>query len=128
MEFKPPERKSRPHTPLKEYRGDSVKDIRGPNLDMVRDRLQPDWVQVWLSNPKWFTPYTSMPQPFARNQNPQTAQPQFGGNGLKQTTAVRDALMNYNRLMERDGTYVPPVAAKPAAGAPAAKKQGAVQP
>ena len=67
-------------------------------------------------------------QPFARNQNPQTAQPQFGGNGLKQTTAVRDALMNYNRLMERDGTCVPPVAAKPAAGAPAAKKQGAAQP
>ena len=83
-------------------------------------------MQVWLSNPKWFTPYTSMPQPFAKNQKlfPQ----HFGGNGLKQTTAVGDALMNYNRLMERDGTYVPPVAAKPAAGAPAAKKQGAVQP
>ena len=105
---------------------DPKKDIRGPNLDMVRDRLQADWVQVWLSNPKWFTPYTSMPQPFAKNQKlfPQ----HFGGNGLKQTTAVRDALMNYNRLMERDGTYVPPVAAKPAAGAPAANKQGAAKP
>ena len=105
---------------------DPKKDIRGPNLDMVRDRLQPDWVQVWLSNPKWFTPYTSMPQPFAKNQKlfPQ----HFGGNGLKQTTGVRDALMNYNRLMERDGTYVPPVTAKPAAGAPAANKQGAAKP
>ena len=64
-----------------------------------------------------------MPQPFAKNQKlfPQ----HFGGNGLKQTTAVRDALMNYNRLMERDGTYVPPATAKPAA---AGNGQGAAQP
>ncbi len=85
---------------------DPKKDIRGPNLDLARDRLQPDWVQVWLSNPKWFTPYTSMPQPFLRNQK--LFPEHFQGNGLKQTTAVRDALMNYNRLMERDGTYIPP--------------------
>ena len=86
--------------------GDPKKDIRGPNLDLARDRLQPDWVQVWLSNPKWVTPYTSMPQPFAKNQK--LFPEHFDGDGLKQTTAVRDALMNYNRLMERDGTYVPP--------------------
>jgi hypothetical protein len=85
---------------------DPKKDIRGPNLDLARDRLQPDWVQVWLSNPKWFTPYTSMPQPFLRNQK--LFPEHFQGDGLKQTTAVRDALMNYNRLMERDGTYIPP--------------------
>ena len=104
---------------------DPKKDIRGPNLGLASDRLQPDWLQVWLSNPKWVTPYTSMPQPFAKNQRlfPQ----HFGGNGLKQTTAVRDALMNYNRLMERDGTYIPPPTAKPAAAA-ATNGQGAAQP
>ena len=102
---------------------DPKKDIRGPNLDMVTDRLQPDWVQVWLSNPKWFTPYTSMPQPFAKNQK--LFPEHFEGDGLKQTTAVRDALMNYNRLLERDGTYIPPAPTKPAAAAAAA---GAAKP
>ena len=102
---------------------DPKKDIRGPNLDLASDRLQPNWLQVWLSNPKWVTPYTSMPQPFAKNQ--QSFPQHFGGNGLKQTTAVRDALMNYNRLMERDGTYIPPATAKPAA---AGNGQGAAQP
>ena len=107
---------------------DPKKDIRGPNLDLARDRLQPDWGQVWLSNPKWFTPYTSMPQPFARNQKlfPQ----HFGGDGLKQTTAVRDALMNYNLLMERKITIAPAAPAAPAepAAAPAANGEGAAQP
>jgi len=95
---------------------DPKKDIRGPNLDLAHDRLQPDWVQVWLSNPKWVTPYTSMPQPFLKNQK--LFPEHFEGNGLRQTTAVRDALMNYNRLMERDGTYIPPKPPpKPAAAA-----------
>ena len=80
---------------------------------------------VWLSNPKWFTPYTSMPQAFSRGTKklPQY----FDGEGLKQGTAVRDALLNYNLLMQRDGVYIPPP--KPAAAeAPAATQQGAAQP
>ena len=64
-----------------------------------------------------------MPQPFAKNQK--LFPEHFEGDGLKQTTAVRDALMNYNRLLERDGTYIPPAPTKPAAAAAAA---GAAKP
>ena len=57
-----------------------------------------------------------MPQPFLKNQK--LFPEYFEGNGLRQTTAVRDALMNYNRLMERDGIYIPPKPPpKPAAAA-----------
>jgi hypothetical protein len=54
-----------------------------------------------------------MPQPFLRNQK--LFPEHFQGSGLKQTTAVRDALMNYNRLMERDGPYIPPATPSKAA-------------
>jgi hypothetical protein len=66
-----------------------------------------------------------MPQAFSRGTKklPQY----FDGEGLKQGTAVRDALLNYNLLMQRDGIYKPP---KPAATAqpPATTQQGTTQP
>jgi hypothetical protein len=82
--------------------------IRGPNLDGVANRLRSDWVLLWLYRPTWITPYTSMPQNFP------PAKKQFeeilGGDANLQTIAIRDALMNYHRLMERDGrvVYDPP--------------------
>jgi cytochrome c551/c552 len=96
---------------------DPKSDIRGPNLESVPDRLRPDWTLLWLSKPQWITPYTSMPQPIARNGSP--VPEFFHGDSLKQTTALRDALMNYHRLMEQQGKYIPPEPAKekPAAGA-----------
>ncbi|HVV99553.1 MAG TPA: hypothetical protein VHB77_04395, partial [Planctomycetaceae bacterium] len=81
-------------------------DIRGPNLESVPDRLRPEWTMLWLYKPQWITPYTSMPQPLPRNQK--QFDDLFGGNGLEQTIAIRDALMNYHRLMEQQGKYVPP--------------------
>lgn len=84
---------------------DPQKDIRGPNLELVRDRLRPDWTLLWLFNPRWITPYTSMPAVFPRNQEqfPEL----FGGDPKAQTVGARDALMNYYRLMEREGKYEP---------------------
>ena len=32
-----------------------------PVLDGVRQRLRPEWITTWLSNPAWLTPYTAMP-------------------------------------------------------------------
>lgn len=80
---------------------DPKKDIRGPNLDVVSNRLRPEWTLLWLFKPQWITPYTSMPQPFPRNQKnfPEL----FHGDGLTQTIAARDALMNYYLLMEQEG-------------------------
>lgn len=86
----------------REYKAaDPKKDIRGPNLDRVQDRLRPEWTLLWLYKPQWITPYTSMPAPFPKNQ---TQFPElFGGNPHAQTLAARDALMNYARLLELEG-------------------------
>jgi hypothetical protein len=80
-------------------------DIRGPNLDFAGDRLRPEWTLLWLYKPQWITPYTSMPVPLPQQQA--GAQPRFpdifGDNGLKQTVSLRDALINYHKLLEREG-------------------------
>ncbi len=99
---------------------DPAKDIRGPNLDQVEKRLRPDWVQLWVTNPKWVTPYTSMPQVYAADAS---IMPEYlGGKGELQVDATVDALMNYYKLLERHGkTVAPPTApADAAAAAPAA--------
>lgn len=85
----------------REYQGDPKKDIRGPNLDAVTDRLQSDWLTLWLFKPAWITPYTSMPAPLPKNQK--QFEEFFKGEGLVQTMALRDALMNYHRLLEKEG-------------------------
>jgi hypothetical protein len=83
--------------------------IRGPDLDVVANRLRSDWVMLWLYRPTWITPYTSMPQNFPPSK--QQFDDVLGGNANLQTIALRDALMNYHRLMERDGrvVYDPPL-------------------
>jgi hypothetical protein len=93
-------------------------DIRGPNLDLAADRLRPDWTLLWLYKPQWITPYTSMPVPLPPLQA--GAQPRFpelfGDNGLKQTISLRDALMNYHKLLEREGKAVSQPTTPTAAG------------
>ena len=77
-----------------------------PNLDRVNARLRPDWLSVWVSNPKWMTPYTAMPIPFPKGQKQYT--PLFGADAESQTIGVRDALMNYYRLLEKNTEPLPP--------------------
>lgn len=100
----------------REYQSnDPKKDIRGPNLDAVPERLRPDWTMLWLFKPSWITPYTSMPQPLTKNQ---TQFPElFHGDGLTQTVALRDALMNYYRLLEKEGKVAGEVTSAPPAKA-----------
>ena len=85
-------------------------DIRGPNLDLAAERLRPDWTLLWLYSPKWVTRYTSMPVPLPPQQS--GAQPRFpdlfGDKGLEQTISLRDALMNYHKLLEREGKSAAP--------------------
>ena len=95
---------------------DPAKDIQGPNLNVVQNRLRADWVKLWIYNPKWITPYTSMPVNFAKNatQFPDL----FKGDPESHVLSARDALMNYNRLMEDVGpTIYAPAGAEPAAAA-----------
>lgn len=91
---------------------DPAKDIRGPNLDQVEKRLRSDWVQLWVTNPKWVTPYTSMPQVYAADAS---IMPEYiGGQPAGQIDATVDALLNYLKLLERHGKAPPPPAAAPA--------------
>jgi hypothetical protein len=56
-----------------------------------------------------------MPAPLARSK--QTFPELLEGNGQIQTIGLRDALMNYNQLLEREGklAYEPPGGAAPPA-------------
>lgn len=94
---------------------DPAKDIQGPNLNLVQNRLRADWVKLWLYKPSWITPYTSMPVNYPKNNTTQLPD-LFKGDPDAHVIATRDALMNYTRLMEDIGptTYTPPAA--PAAG------------
>ena len=92
---------------------------RGPNLQHVERRLRPEWVQLWVNNPTWVVPYTSMPLNFPYGK--QSGMPElFGGDNPRQAESVVDALFNYARLIELHGetTYNPPSAAgeQPATG------------
>jgi mono/diheme cytochrome c family protein len=96
---------------------DPANDIRAPNLEISGERLRPDWMLLWLYKPPWILPYTSMPQNFPPGKK--NLEELFGGDGDLQTQAVRDALVNYHRLMERDGriVYDPMTTPEPATGA-----------
>ena len=78
--------------------GKPGEDIFGPNLDFTANRLKPKWLLMWLHNPKWATPYTSMPQVFVKGQV--VLPERLGGDGEQQIEGVRDALINYHRLVE----------------------------
>jgi hypothetical protein len=103
---------------------DPAKDIQGPNLNAVQNRLRADWVKLWLYKPTWITPYTSMPVNYPKNNTTQFPD-LFKGDPDAQVTATRDALLNYTRLMEDIGqtSYAPaapatePAPAEQAAGA-----------
>ena len=79
--------------------------MRGPNLERVSQRIRPDWLGVWLYNPSWITPYTSMPAPFPANKTgAENAFPAvFAGQPEHQTEGVYNALLNYQRLLEKHG-------------------------
>lgn len=93
---------------------DPAKDIQGPNLNLVQNRLRSDWVKLWLYKPTWITPYTSMPVNYPKNNTSQFPD-LFGGDPESHVTATRDALLNYTQLMEDFGqtTYVPPGSEQP---------------
>lgn len=112
--------------------GDPKKDIQGPNLNVAQQRLRPDWMKLWIYKPTWITPYTSMPVNFPKNIT-NTFPELFNGDPDAQVVGVRDALLNYNQLMENVGpvVYAPAVPAgtePPADATPPADAAGAAAP
>lgn len=100
---------------------DPAKDIQGPNLNVVNQRLRADWLKLWLYRPSWITPYTSMPVNFPKNNSTQFPD-LFNGDPDAQVIGTRDALLNYVDLMENVGptVYAPPggtTSATPPSGA-----------
>jgi cbb3-type cytochrome oxidase cytochrome c subunit/cytochrome c551/c552 len=89
---------------------DPKNDVQGPDLNRVQRRLRSDWVKLWLYNPKWIVPYTSMPLNFPHNNGAQFPD-LYNGDAGAQVEGTVDALLNYTRMMEEVGptTYAPPV-------------------
>jgi hypothetical protein len=84
-------------------------------LRRVHRRLRPDWLKLWLFNPKWILPYTAMPNNFTADSKGNVPE-LLGGDPTAQVIGVRDALMNYNKLIEKHGIPVkgePPATADP---------------
>lgn len=100
--------------------GDPTKVTHGPNLEGVYNRLSPDWLQLWIYHPTWITPYTRMPQNLPADK--QVFPELFGGESRIQNVAARDALMNYLRLLEKEGRAVTTAPAAPPAAAPGGQK------
>jgi hypothetical protein len=73
----------------------------GPNLDLTAERLRPDWTMHWIANPnRMFTYTTKMPQNFPNEKKADTKDMDFIGEPLDQVKAIRDALMDLNRLAD----------------------------
>ena len=56
---------------------------------------------LWLYKPSWITPYTAMPPVFSRDKK--QFEPLMDGDPGDQVISARDALMNYSKLLEREG-------------------------
>ena len=79
--------------------------VHGPDLRRVHERLRPDWLRLWLQNPKWITPYTSMPINFQPSSKG-AFETLLGGDPEQQAIGAADALLNYARLLEAHGVAV----------------------
>jgi hypothetical protein len=76
----------------------SNKDVQGPPLEKVHERLRPDWVLRWVATPQRHITYSSVMQvnfPTNKKEN----QNILAGEPIEQVEAIRDALMNYPRVI-----------------------------
>jgi hypothetical protein len=72
---------------------------QGPSLNLTWERLQPGWLERWISHPNRFLTYSSiMPQNFPANDTGEAFAAYFAGSTLDQTRAARDILMQLPRV------------------------------
>ncbi len=85
-----------------------------PNLYMAEQRLRPDWILSWITDPQKLMDGTRMPSFFPDGTSPL---PQyFGGDAQKQIQTLRDLLMHLKEAM-------PPEAGSSAAAEKPVKKK-----
>ncbi len=70
-----------------------------PDLTLSKERLKPEWVKQWMSDPQKLQEGTMMPTFFADGQSP--LPDVLDGDADKQITAIRDYLYRYG-LAEED--------------------------
>ncbi|HKE01199.1 MAG TPA: hypothetical protein VKE69_09330, partial [Planctomycetota bacterium] len=70
-------------------------DAWAPDFDRVRERLRPDWIRRWLSDPQQIYPGTKMPTLFQPGQ--QVFQDIFPASSEVQIRGLKDLLMNWER-------------------------------
>lgn len=89
----------------------------GPRLDLLSDRLRPEWTLRWIASPSRMIVYPiglhPMPQNFPRNKT--DYQSMFAGTSLEQATALRDVLLIFPKVadMPENRDYRPPQGAGP---------------
>ncbi len=64
-----------------------------PDLRMAAERLQPDWIPLWLRNPQAIQPGTRMPAFWP--DFPKSYFTQLGGDAARQIQAIRDHLLTF---------------------------------
>ena len=87
--------------------GARLPHARPPPLDVAAERVRPEWMREWISNPNRLFPYNQlMPQNFANDQKEKKDGKEiskqwlesFYGSPGEQAQAVRDALMDLPEL------------------------------
>jgi mono/diheme cytochrome c family protein len=76
---------------------------QAPPLEIVYDRLRPEWMERWLANPQRLITYQSfMPANFPRVPSfvDEKDQDLFPGTTMQHITALRDLLMIYSKAAE----------------------------
>lgn len=83
-----------------------AKEEKGPALDLVWERLRPQWTEKWVANPvRMMSPYVSVMQAnFQKSDADPKGHgkvfPQLLGTPMEQATAARDLLLNFPRISE----------------------------
>ncbi len=68
-----------------------------PNLAMAKERLKPDWIVSWITNPEAVQPGTRMPSFYPDLTQPSPYSQDFGGSGEEQIKALRDYVLTIQR-------------------------------
>jgi cbb3-type cytochrome oxidase cytochrome c subunit len=89
--------------PIAGYQPTGKPEEKGPPLTRAHERLRPDWMLRWITNPKRLVPYTQMPVNFQKSGEGMTPDMMAilpTNDQFERIRAVRDVLVNYPRVTE----------------------------
>lgn len=92
--------------------GDFSKSAKAPNLEMVYQRLRPDYVRRWIARPAGTLPYTQMPDNFKVTGDAATegfvvkGDRYIDGDATQQLDRMVDLLMNWDNYMKQQTSVV----------------------